>query len=307
MNELKRLVESSAILLIDAYGVLMTHSGVIEHAREFIEYLGELESVERLKRSAGAEQAAGAARSNEFRKYYVLTNDASRSPEKSSERFIQRGIPIDSEHIITSGMTLRSFFEERKLAGARAIVLGTEDSGNYLKEAGGVLVEPADDAEFDMLVVCDEMGFPFLETADRVLTSLFRNIDRRGPKSVLLVLANPDLIYPGNDDRYGFTAGSVALLFENALKLHYPGEHALEFVTLGKPSRPIYEEAFRRTGTMNMLMLGDQILTDIKGARDFGIRSALMTTGLTRKADIPKYESLYGLKPDYVLDSLSLE
>jgi ribonucleotide monophosphatase NagD (HAD superfamily) len=55
----------------------------------------------------------------------------------------------------------------------------------------------------------------------------------------------------------------------------------VRFERLGKPSAAIFNTALRRSGTRNMVILGDQIETDIRGTNDFGIDSVRMETGVT--------------------------
>jgi ribonucleotide monophosphatase NagD (HAD superfamily) len=57
-------------------------------------------------------------------------------------------------------------------------------------------------------------------------------------------------------------------------------------VRLGKPNTPIFEEAVRRAGTSNVVMIGDQLETDIKGARAAGLDAVWIETGVT--ATIPE-------------------
>ena len=125
---------------------------------------------------------------------------------------------------------------------------------------------------------------------------------RPAGESVRLVLPNPDLIYPEGDG-FGFASGSVALIFESALTLRYPDRPDLRFTRLGKPHSAIYREAFRRSGTMDMVMIGDQIETDIKGANDFGIASALISTGVSSYdvSQLPESD-----RPDYLIQSLAI-
>ncbi|MEW6746227.1 MAG: HAD hydrolase-like protein [Planctomycetota bacterium] len=116
------------------------------------------------------------------------------------------------------------------------------------------------------------------------------------------ILTNPDLIYPAAEGRYGFTAGSLALLLEEALRWRYRELEGLRFTPLGKPHSPMFEEAEHRSGTRDMVMIGDQVATDIRGAARFGIDSALVTTGLTRcTPELPP-----GDRPDFLLESLEL-
>ena len=154
--------------------------------------------------------------------------------------------------------------------------------------------------DFDALVIGDQAGFPFLETADTLLSALFSKID--AGQSPRLILPNPDLIYPEGDG-FGFASGSVALIFESALALRYPDRPDLRFTRLGKPHPAIFREAFRRSGTMDMVMIGDQVETDIRGANDFGIASALIGTGISAY-DVSRLSK--SDRPDYLIESLAI-
>jgi ribonucleotide monophosphatase NagD (HAD superfamily) len=177
--------------------------------------------------------------------------------------------------------------------------LGPEDSRHYVELAGGRVVSPKD--LFDVVVIGDESGFPFLETVDSVLTGLFRRVD--GGQNVHLVLPNPDLIYPKSDQDFGITGGGIALILEAALAQRYPGRSNLHFDRLGKPYESIFEEALRRSGTSNMVMIGDQLATDIRGAHAFGLDSVLVGSGVTNMQTIAVDD---GVLPTYTMPSIML-
>ena len=70
---------------------------------------------------------------------------------------------------------------------------------------------------------------------------------------------------------------------------------------IGKPSRYVFEMALK---TMDIekgkvLMVGDRITTDILGAKNAGIRSALVKKGEFRESDLDS-----DIKPDYIFDSI---
>lgn len=264
------LLERHAVLLLDAYGVLLHHAGPLPGAPEL---------VRRLNRSG--------------RSYFILTNDASRLPATSARRFGAMELPIPEERLITSGGLLTAHFAARRLAGARCVVLGPEDSALYVRQAGGFVVPPSDE-EASVLVVCDEVGYGFVETVDATLTLLFHRLDAGLP--LHLILPNPDLVYPKDEHGFGVTAGSIATMLEAALDQRYPGR-GLRFERLGKPNRPIFDEAARRAGTMDLVMVGDQLGTDICGALEFGIAAALVETGLDRYRE-------GSLRPTYRVASL---
>jgi ribonucleotide monophosphatase NagD (HAD superfamily) len=178
-------------------------------------------------------------------------------------------------------------------------VLGTDDSRQLVAEAGGQVcpVDPAGD--YDALVVCDDDGFPFLDGINAALSALFRAFD--AGRAVELVLPNPDIIYPSAGGEFAFTSGAIALLLEEALARRYP-QSPPRFARLGKPYRPLYDEAVRRLGSARPLMIGDQLETDIAGALACGIDSALVVSGVTRWLD---GSAAGGVIPTYLVEGLA--
>jgi HAD superfamily hydrolase (TIGR01450 family) len=253
----EEIIDRYAVLLLDAFGVLVHASGV---------FPGAVELIEGLRRSG--------------KSYYVLTNDASMLPTTRAKRYHRFGLVLDPERIITSGLLLKGHFEAHHLQGARCVVLGPEESAQYVAQAGGQVVAPID--PFEVLVIGDESGFPFLETVDAVLSTLCHQLDRQ--EEVHLILPNPDLIYPRGEQGFGIASGGVALLFEAALHLRYPERPELRFTRLGKPHPAIFAEALRYSGTKDMVMIGDQLETDVRGANAFGLDSVLVSTGVTASA-----------------------
>lgn len=259
-------------LLLDAYGVLVGDDGALPGAQALIDWLND-----------------------RGKPYLVVTNSASRLPETAARRFAAFGLDIPAERILTSGSLLPEHFRRHRLLDARCVVLGPEDSRAYVVQAGGHVVGP--EAEFDAVVVCDEKGFPFLETVDAVLTGLFAALD--GGRTPHLVLPNPDLIYPTGRG-FGLTAGSIALVMEAALDLRYPGRSLPRFHRLGKPEAAIFAAAVARLGTRRVVMVGDQLDTDVRGALAFGIDAAWLRGGVTAQAIQGR-----GPTPTWVLDSLT--
>ncbi len=268
------LIEKYPVLLFDAYGVLVDKVAALPGACDLIAHLN-----------------------TSAKPYYVLTNSASRLPADIAAGLRQFGLEISEARIITSGALLGRCFQTHALTGKRCVVLGTKQSRAYVTRAGGVPVPPGEDAE--VFVIADQAGFPFLETIDAALSSMIRRLD--AGQSLHLLLCNPDLIYPFAPGRYGVTAGSVAAMLEAVLLERYP-EKDKGFVRLGKPHAPIFKEAARRAGTRDMILIGDQLHTDILGARRFGIDSALVLSGLSRRPSAGWPEDMI---PNYVLDSLA--
>jgi HAD superfamily hydrolase (TIGR01450 family) len=246
------------VFLIDAYGVLVASGGPLPGAAGF------------LHRLAAANKES-----------LIVSNDASRSPATSATRYRGFGLPVEADRILTSGLLLRDHFASAGLQGARCIVLGTDDSEAYVREAGGEVTRVDDDSA-QVLVVADDDGYPFLETVNEVITVLLRRLARGERTS--LILPNPDLVFPRGPDAFGITAGAIAATIEAVLRVRDPGGHH-QFVPLGKPHRPMFEAAagrFPGVDRRRMVMLGDQLGTDILGAHRFGLDSVLVETGVTR-------------------------
>ena len=268
------LIDGYQALLIDAYGVLVTQSGPLPDGVALIDELHR-----------------------RGRRFFVVTNDASRLPETIGARLRGFGMHVGDDEVIAAGSLLTPWFERNGLAGARCLVLGTDDSRVYVERAGGVVVALDATAEVDVIAVCDDAGFPFLDGSEAALTIASRQLDAGRPPR--LVLPNPDLLYPKGGGEWGFTSGAVALLIEAGLERRF-GAGAPRFERLGKPHPPIFEEAARRAGTRALLMIGDQLETDIAGARRAGIDAALLTTGVSRwTGDVDQ-----ALAPTYLLSSI---
>lgn len=258
-------------VLLDAYGVLVDARGPLPGAPALIADLNR----------------RGMA-------YAVVTNDASRSVATYVARFAGFGMAIPGERIVTSGSLLPAYFRERGLAGARTCVLGTEDSYAFVVEGGGVPVEVAAGMEIDAVAICDDAGTPFLDGIELALSAIVRAID--AGRRPALVLPNPDLVYPKGDGELGFTAGAMALLIEAALARRFPGER-IAFDRLGKPAPHLFREGARRLGVARVVMVGDQLETDIAGALGAGFDAALV-------AGVSRWTEHGSIVPTYVLAEL---
>jgi ribonucleotide monophosphatase NagD (HAD superfamily) len=269
----------SIAALLDRYdGVLLDAFGVLVDARGLL--------------PSGAALLAELTRRGT--PFAIVTNDASRSPATYAARFAGSGLDVPPERIVTSGSLLPGYFRDRGLAGARTCVLGTDDSFGYVRDGGGVPIALAPGMELDALAVCDDSGTPFVDGIELAFSAVVRAVE--AGRRPALVLPNPDLIYPKGDAEYGFTAGAMALLIETALTRRFPGL-GLGFDRLGKPAPHLFAEGRRRLGGVSVVMIGDQLETDIAGARAAGIDAALL-------AGVSRWDPTAGIAPRYLLATI---
>jgi ribonucleotide monophosphatase NagD (HAD superfamily) len=164
-----------------------------------------------------------------------------------------------------------------------------------VRRAGGQPVPWLGEGDAEVVVVADQEGVT-MDVMDWALTLLVRRLDAGKPVSV--VLCNPDLIYPVAPGRYGFTAGGLAVMLEAVIRERYPGPGEPS-VRLGKPYPPIFQEAKRRLAVDKLVMVGDQLATDILGANRAGIDSVLVGTGLSGNVEV----AVNGPRPTWRLSS----
>ncbi len=111
------------------------------------------------------------------------------------------------------------------------------------------------------------------------------------------VCTNPDLIVDKGDVRE-FCAGSIAKIFE---------EIGGKVTYFGKPYPPVYNLS-TSIGDKNVLCIGDNMNTDIKGANIQNFDNLLITSGIHKEElnnfNINKLEKKYGVKINYTQSKL---
>ncbi|NCA70802.1 MAG: haloacid dehalogenase [Sphingobacteriia bacterium] len=274
LTDLASLRRRYDAFLLDAYGVLVDKQGALPGAGDLIHDLNR-----------------------DGCPWLVVTNSASRLPETLSAEFNALGLAIPPERILTSGALLADVGWAGDLDGVRALVLGPAASRCYAERAGAIPVHFDEDVEAEAIIIADQRDVCWPDHLDLALSLLVRRLDAGQP--LRLLLCNPDLIYPVRPGRVGLTAGSLAAILEAVIRERWP-DQGIGFTRLGKPSRAIFDAATRQLGATRPVMLGDQLATDIAGARAAGLDAVLVGTGLapgvsTREARV---------QPTWVLPSL---
>jgi HAD superfamily hydrolase (TIGR01459 family) len=195
----------------------------------------------------------------------VLLSNAPRPAADIVRQFAQLGVPEDCyDAIVTSGGAAREAIAARAADGRLSLMhLGPVRDKNLYDGLDVDLVGP-DKASLVLLsgLYDDENETPehyrdmLAELKSRLLT---------------MVCANPDVMVP-RGGRLIHCAGALARDYE-----------ALggEVVYYGKPHLPIYEVALKETGdAKRVLVIGDGIATDIKGANAAGLDALFIADGL---------------------------
>jgi HAD superfamily hydrolase (TIGR01450 family) len=202
-----------------------------------------------------------------------LTNNSARTPAQVAEKLRGLGIEAAPGEVVTSASPAA-----RLLAAdgrnPTAYVIGRDGVRTALAEAGVTVLEGAPErADFVVVGWDGDVGYEELRVAS-VLA-------RRGAR---LVATNDDASYPAPGGELWPGAGAILAAVQTA-----SGARA---TVVGKPHRPLFDEALERAGTAEAVMVGDRVETDVVGAARAGIDAVLVLSGASGRADLLDHDEL---------------
>jgi HAD superfamily hydrolase (TIGR01450 family) len=267
-------------VFLDSYGVLKSSSGLIPGVQATISYLKE----------------------NDI-PFYVLTNDASRSPGALINNLESLGLKgLEEEHMVTSGMMTREYLEF-KVRDGKIAYLGTEGSANYIEEVGLITIPAQEVDESDLsdiaaVAFLDDEGFDWQRTINKTINILRKT-------NVPVVIANSDSTYPTAENEVALATGGLAEIIEKVT--------GKQFIHFGKPDGQMFLYAYdklnsggRYISKSEILMVGDTLHTDILGGNKFGLRTMLTLSGNTTVHQADDMIQTKGIIPDYVVLSIGM-
>lgn len=268
-------------LLFDIDGTLIAGEKTLPGAPEFIHRLKE----------------------NKF-PFFLLTNDGNHSREEKSAIMRKAGLEISYEDIVSCSMALTPFVDKNLLAGSKFFIMGDLGTPCYAETAGLIVERNTKKINECKGVIVGEGTYDWQRTMYAVMNYFIKN-----PKGYLLV-PNPDSYWPnGPNGEIGIGAGGKTRFLCTILDEY---GITLKPVYFGKP----YKATFRFTYDLlkkrynlssgipkkRILMLGDSLRSDIRGAKEFGLKTALMLTGISTINHVRKASK--ELHPDFVFDAI---
>lgn len=278
LSEFKAVAADYKVIFFDAFGVLKNYEGLLPGIDNTFSWLKE----------TGKE-------------FYILTNDASRSPQELAESYYRAGsYAITPERIISSGMLAREYLDLKVNHGTVAY-LGTPGSAHYLetldlKTLPISQVDLSDVADINALVLLDDEGFDWNTDLNKTVNLLRR-------RNIPVIVANTDETYPVSKTRIAIAIGAVAEMIETIV--------GKQFIRFGKPDAQLFMFAYERlehadgpVSKRDILMVGDTLRTDILGGNKFGLDTVLVLTGNTQPQDAEIQIRSTGIIPTYVCESV---
>ncbi len=277
LESFSSLVSRYRVIFFDAYGVLKNARGVMQGVPELLSWI-----------------------IRQGKDVYVITNDASRSPAQMAAAFVhpEHGVLIPAGKIISSGILAKDFLRAKVRTG-KVAYLGKPSAAFYIESAGLTPIHIntcRSNEDVAAIALLDDEGFDWFRDINLTL-----NLMRRVNATV--VVANPDLAYPVNDEEVGLAVGSLALMLERIV--------GKAFIRFGKPDTMMFSHAFAcahdnvpHLKKSDILMVGDTLETDILGANTFGLDTALVLSGNTRPNQAMVMIQSKGITPTYLCESV---
>ncbi len=212
--------------------------------------------------------------------FLVLTNNSIRTPRDLQARLRQNGLDIPEQSIWTSALATASFLDEQR-PGGTAYVVGESGLTTALHEIGYVLT----DVDPDYVVLGETRTYSF-----EAITTAIRLVER----GARFIATNPDATGPSRDGVLPAT-GSVAALITRAT--------GRDPYYIGKPNPLMMRSALRRIDahSQSSVMIGDRMDTDVISGMEAGMRTILVTTGISTRHSVENYP----YRPTMVLDSVA--
>jgi 3-hydroxyisobutyrate dehydrogenase len=214
-----------------------------------------------------------------------LTNDPTSSRAEQAARLQSIGVAATADDVMTSAAATARFLAEREDLRSRPLLLiGSPAFEDELAEAGFELVRPAEANLARLVVVGAHSGFDFAE---------LRAATRAVAAGAHLVAAGRDRFVPTADGPEPAT-GAVLAAVEAAT--------GVEATVVGKPEPYMFELAHEMlVGCERVAVVGDNLTSDIAGAKRAGLDAILVLTGAATLADVEVAEH----QPDMVLARLA--
>lgn len=203
-----------------------------------------------------------------------VTNTTRTTPETILVKLQNMGFPIEKEELFTALDATRNFVTAQN--GTVYTIL-TDEAQHYFDDL------KSEKPEF---VVVGDAWHNFDYTH---LNEAFRHLH----EGANLIAAAKNRYFKDEDGKLSMDAGGFIVALEYAADT--------KAMLIGKPSRDFFHLAVKSMGLQpdEVLMIGDDIESDVKGAMDAGLRAALVKTGKFQPGDLNR-----GIKPEVILPDI---
>ncbi len=280
IDNFKTIIDKYNVIFFDAFGVIKNYQGLVPGIEKTFEYLKE-----------------------QNKEYYIVTNDASRSPVQLASSYHKMGLhAITPDRIISSGMLTKEYLYLKVPEGIVAY-LGTESSAHYIESLGlhPMPINQVNESNIDQikaLLFLDDEGFDWQQGVNTAVNLLRK-------RTIPAIVANTDHAYPVTIHDLSVAIGGLAMMVETIV--------GKKFIRFGKPDSQMFMFAYdlirehRPISKKEIVMVGDTLHTDILGGNKFGLDTVLVLSGNTLPQDVDTRITSTGIVPTYICETAVVE
>lgn len=216
------------------------------------------------------------------RSFFFVTNNSTQSVKHLLTRFNKYGIDLLDNQIITSAEAAAAYLGSKHPEGGYVYLVGESGLFDAMQKQNFSHLENPGNHKILAVVAGLDRGiiYPKIEQSARLI--------KRG---ATFIGTNPDLTIPTPE---GFSPGAGVII-----KAIEAASGKLAEI-IGKPEAYMYTLALQRSESSpdEAIMIGDRLDTDIKGAQDQGIHTALVLSGVTDRSKADTGD----LRPDLIAE-----
>lgn len=213
--------------------------------------------------------------------YACITNNASMTPGQYEEKLGAMGIAMPGRLVLTSALVTARYLRDSYPRGTRVLIVGMHGLRAALLD-DGYFVEDRAGAELVVQGADFELTYATLKDATLAI--------RRG---AAFVATNPDRTFPSEEGLIPGAGATTAALVAAT---------DVQPLVIGKPQPTMFRVAAEMLGVApaETLVIGDRLDTDIAGANNAEMPSAMVLTGVSQRAHIGAGPG----RPDLIVDDL---
>ncbi len=210
--------------------------------------------------------------------FRFVTNTTMKHRSSLVQKLAQMGIDVPLDYIFSAAYAAAQYLASFKQN--KAFLLLTEDAKREFKN----ITQAERDVNFVVVGdLGDDFTVPLLNKAFNCLMNGARLIALQKNRFWL------------SDEGYRVDAGAFVALLEYAAQVRAK--------LIGKPAKPFFQLALKdlQLNAGQVLMIGDDVESDILGANRLGIKTCLVKTGKFRAQDLARAK----VQPDFLIDSIA--
>jgi 4-nitrophenyl phosphatase len=214
---------------------------------------------------------------------FVVATNNTKSALEYQKRFLKQGIAVEAEHILTCAEATAEYLTQNHSEKQTVFVIGKEALKEEIR-LRGFEVLTGRERQADIVVVGGDFDLNYEKLKNAILHI---------QDGARLIGTNPDILIPTEEGLVP-EAGTTLAAIEAATGMHP--------IIIGKPEPILFQMAVEKMGLLpeQVIMVGDRLDTDIKGARLAGIYSVLVETGVDSRKSVESE----GIHPDFIVPDM---